>query len=288
MLAPTAILVFIFSYLPMLGLIIAFKNYNYRLGILGSPWVGFENFRFFFISGKAFLVTWHTVFYNLLFFAASNVVSLLLAVFFSETGSKIYKKVTQSIVFLPNFVSWVIVAALIYNIFNFDYGVLNTFIKLFGGKPVDIYSNPQMWYFLLPIFKVWKTAGWGSVLYFAAISGIDQECYESAEIDGATVFQKVWHITIPMLVPTMVILALLALGSIVYGDFDMFYQIIGNNGLLFNTTDIVDTFVFRSVLSSQELGMVSAASFYQSVLGFIIVFASNLLIKKVQPESSIF
>lgn len=288
MIAPTAILVLIFSYLPMGGLLIAFKNYNYRDGILGSPWVGLDNFRYFFISGKAFLVTWHTIFYNVLFFAAGNITALLLAIFISETGKKRYKQVIQSIVFLPNFVSWVVAAALIFNIFNFDYGIWNAAIEFMGGKRVDIYSNPDMWYFLLPLFKVWKTAGWGSVLYFAAISGIDQECYESAEIDGANVFQRVWHITLPMLVPTMVILGLLALGNIVYGDFDMFYQLIGKNGLLYDTTDIIDTFVFRSVMASQELGMVSAAGFYQSVVGFVIVFASNMLVRRVQPERALF
>lgn len=288
LMAPTAILIFIFSYLPMLGLVIAFKNYNYVDGILRSPWVGFDNFRYFFISGKAFLVTWHTIFYNIMFFVAGNIVSLLLAIFIFETGKKRYKQIIQSIVFLPNLVSWVIAASLVYNIFNFDYGILNACIKLLGGTSIDIYSNPKIWYLLLPLFKVWKTAGWGSILYFAAISGIDQECYESAELDGANVFQKVWNITLPMLVPTMTILGLLALGNIVYGDFDMFYQIIGRNGLLYDTTDIIDTFVFRSLLASQELGMVSAAGFYQSVIGFVTVFGVNSIIRRVHPENSLF
>lgn len=288
MTVPSILIVFVFSYLPMLGIVIAFKEFNVRDGIFKSPWVGLDNFKFFFGSGKAWTVTWHTVFYNLMFLFACTAFAILIALFLSEIRAKFFKKVSQAAILLPYFISWVVVSAFVYNLFNTDFGAFSVLARSMGREPMNIYTTPQVWYFLLPMFKVWKMSGYWSVIYLAAIMSIDQECYESADMDGASVFQKVTRITIPMILPTMILLMLLQLGNIVYGDFDMFYQLIGQNGMLYQATDIIDTFVFRSVLFSRELGMVSAAGFYQSIVGFVLVMTVNGVVRKVRNEYALF
>ncbi|WAM35710.1 ABC transporter permease [Caldicellulosiruptor acetigenus] len=288
MFLPVAIYYILFAYIPMGGIVLAFKEFNYRDGILFSPWNGFKNFEYFFASGRAWLVTKNTILYNLAFLAAYTVFSVACAIFIAELAGKIFKKFIQSVMFLPYFVSWVVVAAMMYNFFNYDYGLINTLIKNLGGEPIDIYSNPTYWYFLLPMLYVWKWVGYGSVLYLAAIMGFDEECYEAAIIDGANIFQRIFYITIPMLKPTMIILILLALGRILRGEFDMFYQIIGNNGLLLDYTDIIDTLVFRSLMQVQDIGMASAAGAYQSVLCFVIIMLVNWLVRRYDKDYALF
>ena len=190
--------------------------------------------------------------------------------------------------FLPYFISWVVVSAFMYNFFNYDYGLVNNFLRALGNEPINIYSEPSYWYILLPVLYLWKWVGFGSVLYLSAISGIDQECYEAATIDGANMFQKIFKITLPLLKPTVVILLLLGVGRILRGEFDMFYNLIGNNGLLIDNTDIIDTLVFRSLLGTQDFGMASAAGFYQSVLCFLIIMIVNTIVRKVDSESALF
>ena len=288
MFLPVGIYFLIFAYFPMAGIVVAFKQFNYRDGLFGSPWIGWENFKFFFSSGKAFLVTKNTVLYNLVFLFLYTVFSVLAAVFIAEVNNKVFKKISQSMMFLPYFISWVVVSAFMYNFCNYEYGIVNTVLKFFGREPVSVYSTPSYWYFLLPFLYVWKSIGYGSVLYLAAIMGIDQECYEAAKIDGANVFQRVRYITIPCLRPTIVILVLMGLGRIMRGDFDMFYQLIGKNGVLMNATDIIDTLVFRSLIDLGDWGMASAAGLYQSVLCFIIIVLANWIVKKVEPDYALF
>ncbi|SFB56399.1 putative aldouronate transport system permease protein [Cohnella sp. OV330] len=288
MFLPIAIYFLVFSYFPMAGIIIAFKDYNYAGGIWGSAWSGWDNFAYFFKSGKAWLVTRNTIGYNVVFLACYTFFSVAVAIFIAEMRSKWFKKTAQSFMLLPYFVSWVIVAAFVYNLFNYEFGVVNTVIGWFGGEPIDIYGSPRYWYFLLPIFYVWKWVGFGSILYLAAIMGIDQECYEAAVIDGATVFKKIYYITIPLLMPTMIILVLLGLGRVLRGEFDMFYQLIGNNSMLMDATDIVDTLVFRSLVGTPDFGLASAAGFYQSVLCFVIILAVNGAVKLYNKEYSLF
>lgn len=288
MFLPVAIYYILFAYIPMGGIVVAFKEYNYRDGILFSPWNGFKNFEYFFASGKAWLVTKNTILYNLTFLGCYTIFSVASAIMIAEMRGKIYKKFAQSVMFLPYFISWVVAAALIYNFFNYDYGVINTFIKQLGGEPIDIYSNPTYWYFILPILYVWKWVGYGTVLYLAAIVGIDEELYEAAKIDGANIFQRIFHITIPMLKPTMIILILLALGRILRGEFDMFYQVVGNNGLLLDYTDIIDTLVFRSLMQVQDIGMASAAGAYQSVLCFVVIVVINWLVRRYDRDYALF
>lgn len=288
MFLPVAIYFIVFCYLPMIGIIIAFKEYNYTDGILFSPWNGLKNFSYFFLSGKAWLVTRNTIMYNLIFLSLYTFFSITVAIIIADMPGKIFKKMAQSFMLLPYFISWVVVSALIYSFFNYDYGLVNSIIKSFGAQPVDIYSDPQKWYFLLPFLYVWKWVGYGSILYLAAIMGIDQECYEAAFVEGANVFQKIFYITIPLLKPTMIILILLGIGRILRGEFDMFYQVIGNNGVLMNSTDIVDTLVFRSLMGTQDFGMASAAGFYQSVLCFLIILAANWMVKRFDSEYALF
>lgn len=288
MFMPVAVYFLIFAYWPMTGIVVAFKEFNYRDGLYGSPWVGWENFRFFFESGKALLVTRNTIVYNLVFLLSYTVISILAALFVAEIKNKFFKKVSQSLLFLPYFISWVVVAAFMYNICNFEHGILNSILKSLGLTPLNVYSTPKYWYFILPLLYVWKNVGYGSVLYLAAIMGIDQECYEAAKIDGANIFQRVRYVTLPALRPTMVILILLGLGRIMRGDFDMFYQLVGKNSLLLNSTDIIDTLVFRSLVDLGDWGMSSAAGLYQSVLCFIIIILANAAVKKFEPDYALF
>jgi putative aldouronate transport system permease protein len=288
MFAPVAIYFLVFAYAPMAGLVVAFKEYNYQGGIFGSPWNGLENFRFFYESGKLFQVTWNTALYNVIFLGAYTVLSLLTAVLISEMSGRRFKKLAQSLLFLPYFISWVTVSAFVYNIFNFEYGLLNSSLRSAGLEAVDIYGHPGLWYVLLPVFFIWKWVGFGSVLYLAAITGIDQECYEAAMLDGANVFQRVRYITLPLIRPTIIVLVLLGVGRIMRGEFDMFYQLIGNNGTLLDNTDIIDTLVFRSLVGSQDFGMASAAGLYQSVLCFLIIVVVNYAVRRRDPAHALF
>lgn len=288
MVLPAITVVVLFGYIPIAGIILAFKDFKYNLGIFGSPWAGFENFRFFFISGTGFLVTKNTILYNLLNLITSQFLAVLLAIILSEMRGKRFKKIAQSITFLPYFISWIIVGVFVYNIFNYETGIMNTLLKSLHLEPVNLYSIPTAWIFIISFFNSWKWVGYGSLVYLAAITNVNPECYESADIDGADVFQKITHITLPSITPTIIIIVLLNIGRILRGDFQMFYQIVGDNGQLFNATDVIDTFVFRSLINSGDLTMASAANFYQSVLCFVIIMTVNTIVKRTKPEYALF
>jgi len=288
MLLPAVLFFFIFSYIPIAGIVVAFKSYNFRGGIFGSPWVGLDNFKFFFMSGQAFIVTRNTVLYNLAFIVVNTVLQITMAIFLSEIKNKYFKKITQSLMFLPYFISWVIVGVISYNIFNFEHGTFNSILKFFHIAAIDVYSKPLAWVFIIIIFCAWQGLGYGTVLYLAAIMGIDTEIYEAAEIDGANIFKRIRYITLPSLVPTITILTLLAVGTIFRGNFDMFYQIIGNNGTLFNTTDVIDTFTVRALLQTNEVGMAAAAGLYQSIFCFITIMVVNTAVKKQNEDNALF
>jgi putative aldouronate transport system permease protein len=288
MAAPALILVVTLSYIPMAGLVLAFKNYRYDRGIFGSAWNGLENFRYLFQSGQGFLITRNTILYNLLNLFTSQALAIIIAIMISEIKRKYYKKFCQSVIFLPYFISWVIVGTFAFNIFNYETGVLNNLLRMTGKEPVNLYSIPYVWPLIICIFNSWKWAGYNSVIYIAAITAIDPECFEAADLDGANVFQKIQAITLPSIRPTVIIMLLLAVGRILRGDFEMFYQIVGNNGQLFNATDVIDTFVFRSLINSGNIGMTAAATFYQSVLCFVIIVAVNQVVKMVDADYSLF
>lgn len=288
MIMPAVLYFFIMCYVPMTGIVLAFKNYTYTGGIFKSPWVGFNNFKFFFNSGKAFLVTKNTILYNIAFLIINNFLQITVAIILSELAGKYFKKISQSLMFLPYFISWVVVGAFIYNLFNYEFGAVNTLLNSMGMEPIDVYSNPSAWKYILVAVSAWKWVGYGSVLYLAAILGIDSEIYEAADIDGANIFKKIWHITLPSLKPTVIILLLLSLGNIMKGDFQMFYQVVGNNGLVLDATDVIDTYVVRSLMDLQEFGMTAAAGLYQSVLSLFIILGANKLIKIIDNDYALF
>lgn len=285
---PAVIYVFIFNYLPMPGIVVAFKKFNYAKGIFGSDWVGLENFGFLFQTGAIWRITKNTVVYNLFFIFFDIVFQLGVAVILSEIKGKYFKKVTQTMLLMPYFVSWVVAGAIVYNLFNTNYGLVNGILSSMGREKISFLNNPSLWPVLFVIFHVWKGLGYGSVVYLAAITGIDQELYEAAEIDGAGVLQRIFRITIPLLKPTVVVLLLLSLGNIMKGDFSMFYNLTGNNALLYDVTDVIDTFVYRAMAQTQNYGMSGAAGLFQAILGFFIVMFFNKVIKKVEPDYTLF
>ncbi len=288
MFMPAVIWFVIFRYYPLAGIIVAFKKYNYRDGIFGSPWNGFDNFAYFFKSGKALMITVNTVTYNIVFLAVYIISSVIIAILLAEINNKLFKKISQTIMFLPYFVSWVVLSSMVYRIFDYDTGIINQIRQMLGMEALNIATTPGAWKILLPFLYGFKWVGYGSVLFLSAIMGLDQSCYEAAKIDGASAFQGIRYITIPLLKPTAITLILLGVGKIMRGDFDMFYQLIGNNGLLMDATDIIDTFVFRSLMTASDFGMASASAFYQSILCFIIITAVNGIVKKVDESSALF
>lgn len=288
MLAPAVIYTLVFAYYPMTGIVMAFKKYNYVGGIWGSPWNGFENFKFFFKSGQAGIVTRNTVLYNIAFILVGTFTQVAVAVLLTEIHGKKFRKVSQSMMFLPYFISWVIVGVMAFNIFSSDYGFLNRLITSFGGEKVAFYTKPEAWPFILLFFSVWKGVGYGSVMYLAAIMGIDTSIYEAAEIDGANVFQRIFKVTIPCIMPTMVILLMMSVGGIFRGNFDLFYNLVGNNGLLYNYTDVIDTLAMRALILSGDFGMSAAIGLFQSVLCFITITVVNKLVGMYDREYALF
>ncbi|MGG1516344.1 ABC transporter permease subunit [Paenibacillus oryzisoli] len=288
MILPTALLCLLFSYIPMAGIVIAFKKYNYTGGIFGSPWAGLDNFKFFFQSGNAWLVTRNTALYNLGFIIIGNLLQITAAILLFEVGGKWFRKIIQSAMFLPYFISWVVVGSIAYSFFSYDIGTVNNLLTSLGMEKVDIYNTPAYWPYILLFFNIWKSLGYGTVMYLAAITSIDTEMYEAAEIDGANVFQRIFHVTFPNLMPTLTILVLLSIGHIFRGDFGMFYNLIGNNGMLFSSTDVIDTFVFRLLMTTNEIGMSAAAGVYQSVLGFVTILLVNYAVRKYDKDRALF
>ncbi|MDR1654400.1 MAG: ABC transporter permease subunit [Treponema sp.] len=288
MAAPAVILVVVLQYMPMAGLALAFKNYRFNLGIFGSPWYGLNNFRYLFQSGTGLLITRNTFLYNLVNLITSQALAIIVAVFISELSGRLYKRFCQSVIFLPYFISWVIVGTFVFNIFNYETGVMNGVLKSLGAEPVNVYAMPYVWPFIICAFNSWKWVGYNSIIYIASITAIDPQCFEAADIDGANIFQKIWYITFPSIRPTVIIVLLLNMGRILRGDFQMFYQIVGNNGQLYNATDVIDTYVFRSLVSNANLGMTAAATLYQSVLCFITIMVVNHIVKKVEADYSLF
>ncbi len=289
MLIPALALVIIFSYIPMYGVVVAFKQFNYADGIMGSPWVGFQNFEFFFKSGQWWPVTRNTMLYSAVFLVVNTFLQLVFALILSELTSRWFKKTSQTLMLLPYFISWVVVGAMSYNLFNYERGAVNSLLVGLGLDRIDIYGTPQIWPFLLVIFSVWKGVGYSTVVYLAAITGLDQQIMEAAEIDGANIFQRMRHVTLPSIAPTIIILFLLHIGSLFRGDFGMFYNLVGlNNGRLFATTDIIDMYVFRSLFTSGGMERGAAAGLYQSLLCFITIMIANFLVRKYDKDYALF
>jgi putative aldouronate transport system permease protein len=280
----------IFNYLPMAGLYIAFVRYTPLAPFfgIGSPFVGLRNFDFFLSSRNWITITANTLFLNALFISTGLLVQIILAVSLNEMTAKYTKKITQAFMFLPNFISWTVVSVFAIALFSTDEGLINKGLMFLGANRVNFYQTPGVWPFLLVILRLWKGAGFGTVIYLATISGIDQEIYEAATIDGAGRLGRIWHITIPMLKTTTAMLLIMSVGSIFYGDFGMIYALVGDNAMLRSTTDIIDIFVYRALRTNNDIGMSSAVGLFQSVLGFITVVIANWVIKKLDPDSALF
>ncbi len=291
MLLPAVVFFIIFNYIPMAGIIVAFKNYRYDLGILRSPWAGFNNFKFFFNSGKALRLIMMTIAYNVAFIATGIFFSVSLAIILSELKNKLFKKVAHSIIFLPYFISWVVVAFMAYNLFSTQFGVINTLLQSWGYEPYNFYGTPGIWKYLMVAFNNWKGIGYSSIIYLAVITGINPEYYETAQIDGASIWQRMWHITLPFLKPTIIILVLLSLSGILKGGGDMFYQLIGNNTLLVNQADVIDAYILRSLINpvgNINYSMTAAVGLFQQAVGFILIMTVNYITRKVSPDNAIF
>ncbi|AZK47560.1 ABC transporter permease [Paenibacillus lentus] len=288
MLLPTILYFLINNYLPMIGIYYAFVQFDFNTNLFDMKFVGLKNFEFLWKSGKLLELTFNTIGYNVVFIVLGNVLSITVAILLSELKGKWFKKITQSILFLPYFVSFVILSVIVFNLFNYEQGVLNTVLQQLGMEPVDVYSKPKLWIFFIIFFYLWKNFGYSMVIYLASITGISEEYYEAAKMDGANIFQRVWHITVPMLRNTFVILLLFALGSIMKGQFDLFYQMVGNNGILFSTTDILDTYVYRSLRVTFDMGMATSAGVYQSLFGFTLILVVNSIIRKINKDYALF
>jgi putative aldouronate transport system permease protein len=288
MILPTLLLFFVVSYLPMMGVYLAFTRFNFREGLLGSPFVGFENFKFLFKSGILLNITRNTIMYNIAFIFLSNFLGMLVAIMLNEVRSRWFKRITQSVMFFPYFISFVIVGAFVYNIFNYEAGFLNSLLKAVHIEPFNAYGTPWVWKYILVALYLWKNIGYTTIIYLAAITSINDEYYEAAKMDGANIYQQIRRITIPLLMPTFIILLLLSLGGIMRGQFDLFYQVIGSNGTLFNSTDIIDTYVFRSLKVTFDVGLGTAAGIYQSVFGCILILTVNYLIRRKHEEYALF
>jgi len=288
MLVPAILYFLVFAYIPMAGSVVAFKRFDYGLGIFGSPWNGLENFRFFFISGQAWSVTRNTFMYNVMFMVVGNLLQITLAIMLVEIGSRIFRKIAQTVMFLPYFISWVVASTIAFNLFNYEFGTINTMLRFLGLETIDVYSNPPAWRWIILFFNSWKWVGFGSVIYLAAIMGIDPELYEAAQIDGAGFMSRIRRITLPLLVPTVLVLILLHVGRIFRGDFDMFFQLVGDSGNLFEVTNVIDTFVFRALIRNSDFGMASAAAFYQSVLCFVTIVVVNFIIRRINKDYALF
>lgn len=288
MCVPAIIFFFIFSYLPMPGAYIAFTNFQYNKGIWASPFIGLQNFKFLFSSGQLWLLLRNTILYNLAFIILGNFLQLLFAILLNEVQSKKFKKISQSMMFLPYFISDVLVALLVYNLLNYDYGFISNLVRSLGGEMPKVYQNANAWPFIIVLVNLWKGTGYGTVVYFAAITGMDSSMLEAAQIDGANGFQRIRYIILPTLKPTVVILFLFAIGGILKGNFGLFYNLVGSNSMLYKTTDIIETYVYRSMMNSFNFSQSSAVGLFQSVVGFFVVIGANAFVKHLDPDYALF
>ena len=288
MMIPGLVYLIINNYMPMPGLVIAFKTYSAKKGIYGSPWCGLANFKYLFATSDAWVITRNTILYNIAFIVINTILSIAIAIILSELTSRL-KKFYQSAILLPHLLSTVIIAYLVYAFLCVDTGFVNTSILApLGKNAVMWYTETKYWPFILIFVSAWKSVGYSCIVYLATILGFDRAYYEAATIDGCTKMQQIAKITLPMLKPTIVMLTLMSVGRIFYSDFGLFYQVPMNSGSLYPVTQTIDTYVFRGLLQLGNISMSSAAGVYQSLIGFILVLSANLAVRKIDPESALF
>lgn len=286
--APMVVLIFVFNYIPMAGIIVAFKNFRYDQGIFGSKWVGLKNFEFFLTSPDAWRITRNTLGYNSFFIILSLICSVTIAVLLYEVTNKVLVKTYQTVMYIPHFLSWVTVAFMAYAFLNPKSGMLNQILRLLGRDTVNWYNKPEAWVLILPLANVWKTVGANAMLYYASLMSIDVAYYEAAKIEGATKLQATRYITLPFLYPLMIILTTLAIGKIFNADFGLFYQLPMNATMLYPTTDVIETYVYRALIEYGNIGMSSASGVYKSMVGLILVLITNKIVNKINPENALF
>lgn len=289
MFVPGFVYLFINCYIPMFGIQIAFRRYNARDGIYGSPFCGLDNFKFLFQTNDAWIMTRNTLLYNLVFIILGNVLAIAIAIMLNEITGKKKKQVYQTIILIPYLISMIIVSYLAFAFLSSSNGFFNnSILKGLGLPAVDWYNTPKYWPFILVFINLWKSLGYSMILYYATICGIDYTLYEAAEIDGANRWQKITHVTLPSLKSTIIILVLMSLSGIFRSDFGLFYQVTQNSGPLIKVTQTIDTYVYRGLMQTNNIGMSSAAGVYQSVVGFILVMAANGIVRKVDKDSALF
>jgi putative aldouronate transport system permease protein len=290
---PTFIWYIIFSYLPMFGLIIAFKDFKiagkgFLSNLIKSDWVGFKNFEFLFATKDAYIIIRNTLVYNIIFIILGIVIPVTLAIMLNQLNNKRLAKFYQTSMFLPHFLSWVVVSYFVFSFLSSDKGLVNQILASRGKEPVQWYMEKKYWPFILIFMNSWKTMGYNMIVYLAAITGMDESYYEAALMDGASKWQQIKYITLPLLKPIVVIMFILAVGRIFNADFGLFYQVPKNSGALFDVTNVLDTYVYRALSGTGSIGMSSAAAFFQSVVGCLMIIASNMIIRKVDKESALF
>ena len=285
---PALILVALFNYFPMFGLLIAFEDYKPAKGFFHSKWVGLDNFNFFFSSQDIWNVTRNTLVLNFGIIIISTIISVILALMLYEITSRIRIKVYQTVMFIPYFLSWVVVAYIAYAFFNENYGILNKLLRNFGMSPVSWYSQANLWPFILILAATWKSVGYNAIIYYSALMNVDNGYFEAAALDGANKLKTVWYISLPSIMPVITIMTLLSLGRIFYSDFGLFWYLPMQSGMLLPTTDVIDTYVYRSLKIVGDIGMSSSVNFYQSILGLITILFFNYIARKVDKESSLF
>ncbi|WP_240762258.1 ABC transporter permease [Paenibacillus thalictri] len=289
MVLPGVIYLLINNYLPMLGLVIAFKDINFSKGIIASDWIGLKNFEYLFKTDDAYIITRNTILYNIAFIALNLVIAVALAILLNELKSRLYSRFYQSVILLPYLISSVIVGYLVFSLLSMEHGFINkSILPLLGLDEMMWYNEPKYWPYILTVVQIWKHVGYLCVIYLAAVLGIDHEYYEAATIDGAGKIQQIFSVTIPLITPVIVIMTLLQIGRIFHSDFGLFYQVPLDSGMLQPTTNVIDTYVYRALLKNGDIGMSSAAGLYQSVVGFILVLLSNFVVRKINRDNALF
>ncbi len=285
---PAVITMILFRYLPLIGLVLAFKDFNVRKGIFGSEFIMFENFEFLFRTNSLLQITLNTLGYNILFIVLDVLIATTMAIALNELLNKRRAKIFQTIFMAPYFLSWVVISFIAYSFLSVDDGFINNMLQNLGMETVQWYSAAEHWPFIITFSHIWKVTGYSTVMYLGALTSISNDYYEAAIIDGATKWQQITKITLPFLKPMIIILTIIAVGKIFYSDFGLFYQLPRNSGPLFDATNVIDTYIYRGLKDTGDIGMSAAANLYQSFVGFILVLTANLIVRKIEPDSAMF
>jgi len=292
MTVPAVLYFFINNYLPMFGLVIAFKNIDFSHGsgwLLKSEWVGLLNFKFLFASNDAYIITRNTILYNAFFIAINLIFSVGIAILLNDIRQRFMARLYQTIIIFPFLISMVIVSYLVYSFLSIDAGFMNkTVLPMLGMEPISWYSEPKYWPYILTLVDIWKGSGFGCIIYLAAIVSIDHDYFEAARIDGASKLRQIFSITLPMIAPVIIMMTLLRIGRIFHSDFGLFYQVPMNSGAIYDTTNVIDTYVYRALIQLGDIGMSSAAGVYQSIVGFLLILLSNYVVRKINKDDALF